>query len=87
MDVFLSAYTDAASSAGFGTPTPDGLPPVRLFRPAGMAPSVGEAMLVGAHALARSATGIDVDHTGAAGLAGLLQLQRDAAIVPHETGR
>ncbi len=45
---------------------------------------VDEATLVEAHALARSATGIDVDHTGAAGLAGLLQLRRDDAIAPHE---
>jgi threonine synthase len=46
---------------------------------------VDEATLVEAHTLARSATGIEVDHTGAAGLAGLLQLQRDGAIPPHET--
>ncbi len=45
---------------------------------------VDEATLIEAHALARSATGIDVDHTGAAGLAGLLQLRRDGAIAPHE---
>lgn len=46
---------------------------------------VDEATLIDAHALARSDTGIDVDHTGTAGLAGLLQLQRDGAIAPHET--
>jgi threonine synthase len=36
---------------------------------------VDEATLVGANALARGATGIDVDHTGSAGLAGLLALR------------
>jgi threonine synthase len=35
---------------------------------------VSEEMLRRAHDLARRATGIRVDHTGSAGLAGLLQL-------------
>jgi hypothetical protein len=37
---------------------------------------VDEATLEEANALARDATGIDVDHTGSAGLAGLLALTR-----------
>ena len=43
-----------------------------------------EATLEEANALARSTTGIDVDHTGSAGLAGLLDLVRTRAIHPDE---
>jgi threonine synthase len=43
-----------------------------------------EPMLEEANALARSTTGIDVDHTGSAGLAGLLDLVRTRAIHPDE---
>jgi hypothetical protein len=35
---------------------------------------VDEAALERANALAREATGVNVDHTGSAGLAGLLQI-------------
>ena len=45
---------------------------------------VDERLLVEAYGLARETTGVDVDHTGAAGLAGLLQLRRDGAVAPHE---
>ena len=45
---------------------------------------VDERLLVDAYALARETTGINVDHTGAAGLAGLLQLGREGAIAPRE---
>jgi threonine synthase len=45
---------------------------------------VDEATVVEAYALARQTTGIDVDHTGSAGLAGLLALQRQAAIESTE---
>jgi threonine synthase len=45
---------------------------------------VSEALLEEANALARSATGIDVDHTGSAGLAGLLDLVRTRAVGPDE---
>ena len=38
-----------------------------------------------ANALARATTGIDVDHTGTAGLAGLLDLVRTGAVGPDET--
>jgi threonine synthase len=46
---------------------------------------VDEATLVEANDLAVSTTGIDVDHTGSAGLAGLLAMRRSGAIDPAET--
>ena len=46
---------------------------------------VDEATLEEANALARATTGIDVDHTGTAGLAGLLDLVRTRAVGPDET--
>jgi threonine synthase len=46
---------------------------------------VSEATLEEANALARSTTGIDVDPTGSAGLAGLLDLVRTRAVRPDET--
>jgi len=45
---------------------------------------VGEELLGEANRLARSATGINADHTGTAGLAGLMQLQRDGVVKPGE---
>ena len=45
---------------------------------------VAEATLEEANALAHSATGIDVDPTGSAGLAGLLDLVRTRAVGPDE---
>ena len=45
---------------------------------------VDEATLETANALARDTTGIDVDHTGSAGLAGLLQLARSGELRPDE---
>jgi threonine synthase len=45
---------------------------------------VDERLLVEAYDLARETTGINVDHTGAAGLAGLLQLSREGAVAPRE---
>jgi threonine synthase len=45
---------------------------------------VDEATLHAANDLARSSTGIDVDHTGSSGLAGLLHLARSAALKPDE---
>ena len=44
-----------------------------------------EATFEEANTLARATTGIDVDHTGSAGLAGLLDLVRTRAIHPDET--
>ncbi len=46
---------------------------------------VSEETLIEANELARSATGIDVDHTGSSGLAGLLDLHRRGEIRPEET--
>jgi threonine synthase len=46
---------------------------------------VDEATLVEANDLAVSTTGIDVDHTGSAGLAGLLASRRSGAVDPAET--
>ncbi len=46
---------------------------------------VDEATLEAANALARPDLGIDADHTGTAGLAGLIQLTRDAIVRPDET--
>jgi threonine synthase len=45
---------------------------------------VDEDALKEAHALAREATGINVDHTGSAGLAGLMQLRKDGVIRPGQ---
>ena len=45
---------------------------------------VDEQLLEAANVLARGATGIDVDHTGSAGLAGLLALNRQGEIDPEE---
>jgi threonine synthase len=46
---------------------------------------VDEATLEEANQIARAATGIDVDHTGSAGLAGLLEMRRRGAIQANET--
>ena len=46
---------------------------------------VDEATLEAANALARPEMGIDADHTGTAGLAGLIQLTRDGIVSPDET--
>jgi threonine synthase len=45
---------------------------------------VDEETLEEANDLARAATGIDVDHTGSAGLAGLLELSRRRELRPDE---
>lgn len=45
---------------------------------------VDEATLKEANTLARRTTGIDVDHTGSAGLAGLLQMSRGGSVRPGE---
>jgi threonine synthase len=50
----------------------------------GSALVVDEATLEDANDLARSSTGIDVDHTGSSGLAGLLHLARTGALNPDE---
>lgn len=50
-----------------------------LERSAGSAVVVSEQQIEQANAMARDTTGIDVDHTGSAGLAGLLALRRQVA--------
>jgi threonine synthase len=55
-----------------------------MLRTGGAPLVVDEATLLAANDLARAATGIDVDHTGSAGLAGLLQLARGGALDPDE---
>jgi len=45
---------------------------------------VGEATLEEANRIARESTGIDVDHTGSSGLAGLLDLRRRGAVEAGE---
>jgi threonine synthase len=55
-----------------------------LFASGGGPVVVDERLLVDACDLAGETTGINVDHTGAAGLAGLLALNREGAIDPRE---
>lgn len=55
-----------------------------MLRTGGRPVVVDEATLAAAHDLAREATGIAVDHTGASGLAGLIQLVRIGAIGSSE---
>jgi threonine synthase len=55
-----------------------------MLRTGGTPLVVDEATLEAANDLARVTTGIDVDHTGSAGLAGLLQLSRGGALGPDE---
>lgn len=56
-----------------------------MLRTGGSSLIVDEATLEDANDLARTSTGVDVDHTGSAGLAGLLHLARSGALNPHET--
>lgn len=55
-----------------------------MLRTGGTPLVVDEATLEAANDLGRVSTGIDVDHTGSAGLAGLLKLARDGALNPDE---
>ena len=66
--------------------TYDWLAVVRGMLASGGSPVVvDEATLIEANELARSATGIDVDPTGSAGLAGLMDLVRRGIVGPAET--
>jgi threonine synthase len=51
----------------------------------GSARVVSEEMILRANDLGRSLTGIDVDHTGTAGLAGLLDREAVGAIGPDDS--
>ncbi|HEX2755368.1 MAG TPA: pyridoxal-phosphate dependent enzyme [Candidatus Limnocylindrales bacterium] len=55
-----------------------------MLRTGGAPIVVDEATLHAANDLARASTGIDVDHTGSSGLAGLLHLARSGALDPDE---
>jgi threonine synthase len=55
-----------------------------LLASRGSALVVEEETLREANALARETTGINVCHTGSAGLAGLMQLRRDGVVKPGE---
>jgi threonine synthase len=55
-----------------------------MLRTGGRPLIVDEPTLEAANALGRVSTGIDVDATGSAGLAGLLQLARNGALNPNE---
>lgn len=55
-----------------------------LLETGGYPLTVDEHTLIEANGLARSATGIDVDHTGSAGLAGLAALRRDGLVDGEE---
>jgi threonine synthase len=56
-----------------------------LFETGGMPLTVSEQTLIEANVLARSTTNIDVDHTGSAGLAGLLEGLRADEVGRNET--
>ena len=85
---FMWPWPDEPASVAEGIlddETYDWLAVVRGMAESGGVPVVAdEATLKEAHDLARAHTGIAVSHTGSAGLAGLLQLQRDGVIMPGE---
>ena len=56
-----------------------------MLRSRGLPVVVDEATLRAANRHARDTTGIDVDHTGSAGLAGAMELMRDGVIGPSES--
>ncbi len=65
--------------------TYDWLAVVRGMLASGGSPVVvDEATLIDANDIARASTGIDVDHTGSSGLAGLLDLHRRGLVGPDE---
>ncbi len=55
-----------------------------LLETGGYPVTVSEETLIEANDLAHSTTGIDVDHTGSAGLAGLVELSRDGLVDGEE---
>ena len=66
--------------------TYDWLAVVRGMLASGGSPVVvDEATLIDANDIARASTGIDVDHTGSSGLAGLLDLHRRGLVGPDES--
>jgi threonine synthase len=55
-----------------------------LFQTGGWPVTVSEETLAAANEMAREATGVDVDHTGSSGFAGLLRLKGEGAVQPGE---
>jgi threonine synthase len=55
-----------------------------MFETGGVPYVVSEQLLIEANTIARETTGIDVDHTGSAGVAGLLAARRSGAAPPTE---
>ncbi len=58
-----------------------------MLRTGGYPVSVSETTLREANRIGRATTGSDVDHTGSAGLAGLLQLRRAGGVEPRRNHR
>jgi threonine synthase len=93
---FMWAWEDVGASAASGMVddvTYDWLPVMEaMLRSEGQAKVVTEQMILRANQIARSHTGINVDHTGSAGLAGLLDptvvasLDRGTHVVVFFTG-
>ncbi|HSI99481.1 MAG TPA: pyridoxal-phosphate dependent enzyme [Patescibacteria group bacterium] len=86
---FMWPWTPAPHSVAGGIlddETYDWMAVVRGMLATGGTPVVvGEELLLDATELARTTTGVDLDPTSAAGLAGLLRLRQDGAIHPDET--
>ena len=96
-DLYMWPWEEVGTSAASGIlddVTYDWLPVMEaMLESGGRAQVVSEEMILRANELGRSMTGIDVDHTGTAGLAGLLDpevvstMGRDVHVVVLFTGR
>jgi threonine synthase len=96
-DLYMWPWEEVGTSAASGIlddVTYDWLPVMEaMLDSGGRAQVVSEEMILRANQLGRSATGIDVDHTGTAGMAGLLDpevsssIGRDEHVVVLFTGR
>jgi hypothetical protein len=56
-----------------------------MFATGGRSVVADEDTLRAANRLARATTGVNVDHTGSAGLAGVMELMRDGVIGPFDS--
>ncbi|HEX5671094.1 MAG TPA: PLP-dependent lyase/thiolase [Acidimicrobiia bacterium] len=87
-DLYMWPWEEVGTSAASGIlddVTYDWLPVMEaMLDSGGRAQVVSEEMILRANELGRSATGIDVDHTGTAGLAGLLDSEVASSISRHE---
>jgi threonine synthase len=88
-DLYMWPWEQVGSSAASGILddlTYDWMPVMEaMIASGGSARVVSEEMILRANDLGRSLTGIDVDHTGTAGLAGLLDREAVAAIGPDDS--